>query len=119
MTNFSLIATGLTCGALAAAAEVSLPLSGKVAETMEGGRYTYLNVADGTNRVWVACLHVEARVGETVQVLGGNLMKDFKSPTLNRTFDEIVFASQVQVGTNTVTPPGRGMPADACGRSIR
>lgn len=81
--------------------EPAAPLAGTVAETMEGGRYTYLLVDDGSQKHWVATEHLDVKAGDKVTVNGGNLMPNFSSPTLNRTFDEILFAEDVLVGTNT------------------
>lgn len=108
--NLMLTCATAWCALNAVAADVALPLSGKVAETMEGGRYTYMNVDSGKEKVWVACTHVDTKVGDAVQILEGRMMEDFKSPTLNRTFDQIIFASRVQVGTNAPSG-GAGLPA--------
>jgi len=101
--------------ALAASAQVfradAAPLAGTVTETMEGGRYTYVKVdADGESH-WVASSHFDVAVGDKVTVPGGNPMKNFTSPSLNRTFDSILFAEEVLVDgkaatSDTKLPPG-------------
>ena len=76
--------------------------SGRVASVAAGGRYTYIEVNTGTGSVWVACLAVPAQTGDAVQVQSGYTMEKFHSPTLDRTFDEIIFASAIRVGTNVL-----------------
>jgi hypothetical protein len=102
-------AQGLTAAGQPAG-DLALDVRGTVAETLSGGRYSYINVDTGTGRLWVACYQVDARTGDPVRVSEGRAMANFTSPTLNRTFEAIVFASRVQVGTN---PPAgnRKMPA--------
>lgn len=75
-------------------------ITGTVAETMDSGKYTYLRVQSGTSSLWVASPRIGAVTGDFVRVQGGTPMSDFKSPTLNRTFASILFAQDVQVGTN-------------------
>jgi hypothetical protein len=75
-------------------------ISGTVAETMDGDRYTYALLANGTDRVWVASFRFDAKTGDTVRVVGGIPMANFTSKTLERTFDRILFVSDVWVGTN-------------------
>lgn len=95
------------------------PLTGIVAETMDGGRYTYLRVEDaGGASHWVAASQMPVAVGERVTVGGGTPMVNFTSPTLNRTFERILFSEDVQVGTNrpaaAALPPGHP-PVGAAG----
>ena len=104
----SLIAALVVVGSARAEGPAPL-LSGKVAELLSGGRYSYLLADSGTSKVWVACYQTEAKVGDPVVVRAGNMMDNFHSPTLNRTFDKILFASAIQVGTNP--PSAKSLPA--------
>ena len=85
-------------------------LQGKVAQTLTGGRYSYIEVDAGTGRVWVACYEVAAAAGDAVVVHEGRVMEQFNSPSLNRTFDRIIFASRLQVGTNQL-PAQKALPS--------
>jgi hypothetical protein len=68
------------------------PLAGKVAETMNAGGYTYILLDRGTDKIWVAVPEMKAKVGEHLLFAPGNAMPNFKSETLKRTFDMIVFS---------------------------
>ena len=85
-------------------------VKGTVASALSGGRYSYIEVATGTGSVWVACYEVAAQKGDPVTVQEGRVMEKFTSPSLNRTFDQIVFASRLQVGTNQL-PAQKALPA--------
>jgi len=69
--------------------------SGTVAETMNVGSYIYVRLEeDGT---WVAASAVKVSEGDVVEYTGGALMKGFYSSKLDRTFEDIVFASGFKV----------------------
>jgi hypothetical protein len=69
--------------------------TGTVAETMDAGAYTYVRLED--NNTWVASSSMQVAVGDAVEYRGGNLMKDFYSPKLDRTFADIIFAAGMRV----------------------
>lgn len=66
--------------------------SGTVLETMEGGGYTYMQLDQGGKHVWIAVSQVDVAIGDKVQYAEQMRMSDFTSKTLQRSFDEIVFA---------------------------
>jgi hypothetical protein len=84
--------------------------SGKVAETMDAGGYTYVLVDTGTNKIWAAAPQFQVKNGDQVAVPDAMPMSGFHSPTLNRDFDVIYFAGSIPVnGTNSsaaALPPG-------------
>ncbi len=84
----------------------SLPVTGTVAETMPGGGYTYLRVLNGRDSTWVAAPKSDVSVGSQVSIATGSFMKDFHSPSLNRTFDQILFTDRVVSDAS-----GRGHPS--------
>jgi len=67
-------------------------LSGKVAETMNSGGYTYIKLDMGGKTRWVAIPLTEVKVGQQVKLLPGMEMGNFTSKTLNRTFENIIFS---------------------------
>ena len=71
--------------------------TGKVVETMNAGRYTYVRVENGTNTVWAAAPEFPVKVGDEVMVPKGIPMKDFKSKELDRVFPDIAFVGGVRV----------------------
>ncbi len=68
---------------------------GTVVEVVNTGRYTYVHVDTGDNKVWAAAPSFKVEVGDKVEVPPGAPMKDFHSKTLDRTFDLIYFVSSI------------------------
>lgn len=78
--------------ALSAAAEEADVFSGKVAETMDAGEYTYARVVRGKASTWFAVPHMPLKTGQDVSFRPGLVMKGFQSKTLKRTFPRIIFS---------------------------
>lgn len=70
-------------------------LSGKVSETMDSGGYTYVKLQKNGKSMWVAVPQMKVTVGQEISFAPGMVMTDFKSTSLNRTFDSIVFSTGV------------------------
>lgn len=86
--------------------------SGKVLETMSSGGYTYVHLDTGRAKLWLAGPETKLAVGDAVSYTGGTPMKNFRSKTLKRTFDTILFVEGLQVGdAATASNPHSGMPA--------
>jgi hypothetical protein len=76
-----------------AAAVQDSGLSGKVVETMDSGGYTYAQIETASGkRIWVAAPKMKITEGQDISFVPGATMPNFRSKTLNRTFDEIVFS---------------------------
>jgi|SaaInlStandDraft_2_1057019.scaffolds.fasta_scaffold56179_1 hypothetical protein len=75
--------------------ESSLDVSGVVSEMMNSGGYTYVQINTGSKKVWAAVTQTKVEIGSTVGFREGMLMSNFKSETLDRTFDEIYFVQQL------------------------
>ena len=71
--------------------------SGEVKSVVNGGGYTYLEVIQNGAVVWVAAPVTQAQPGDKVSWGDGMVMTNFTSTSLNRKFDQIVFASAVRV----------------------
>ena len=71
--------------------------SGKVVSTMNAAGYTYVEVEDKGQKTWVAAMETKVAVGDKVEFSDVPPMVNFTSKTLNRTFDKIIFASQLRV----------------------
>ena len=80
---------------LSAGLFASINHTAKVTKTMSSGGYTYMKVQEGNNNYWIAMTQRDAKVGQSVKFSEQGWMKNFKSKTLNRTFDNILFASDV------------------------
>jgi len=70
-----------------------------VQETMSSGGYTYMKVKDGNNIYWVAMTQRNVKPGDTIKFNEQGWMKNFHSKTLNRTFENILFAGEVDTQT--------------------
>jgi len=84
--------------AAAGAAGAAAPtVTGKVVQTMNAGPYTYVEVDDGSKKVWAAAPQFAVAVGDQVVVPAGSPMPNFHSKSLDRTFDVVYFVSGIQV----------------------
>ncbi len=71
--------------------------SGVVKSTTTAGGYTYLEVEQDGQTTWIAAPETSVKVGDTVNWTGGMTMRNFTAKSLDRTFDQIVFAGGVSV----------------------
>lgn len=84
----------------------SQTLTGKVAEAIEGGGYTYIRMTSATGETWVAVPKTTVEVGQELTVAIQMTMNDFESTALGRKFESLAFAT---VGDGTSAPSAHGM----------
>jgi len=72
-------------------------LSGKVVEVIDVANYTYVQFAQGQDKVWLATAKTAVKKGDVVSFADGQAMHNFHSNTLKRTFDEIYFVNAIEV----------------------
>jgi len=84
-------------------------VKGVAKEVINSGGYTYVAVQGEKGETWVALPPLQVKKGDQVEVASGDamVMKDFKSRSLNRTFQEILFATRARVN-GKVEPGGSG-----------
>ncbi|MCX5863597.1 MAG: OB-fold nucleic acid binding domain-containing protein [Deltaproteobacteria bacterium] len=82
-------------------------VSGKVVETMNSGGYTYVLVEKDATKTWVALPQSAITVGSVIACKPGMEMNNFKSTSLNRSFESIVFSE----GLAPVGPVAASAPA--------
>ncbi|MBA4423600.1 MAG: hypothetical protein C0390_10990 [Syntrophus sp. (in: bacteria)] len=70
---------------------------GKVLQVMEAGSYTYLEVEEKGQKLWIAALKTKISKGDIVEFPDSKPMEKFESKTLKRTFDKIIFAESIRV----------------------
>ena len=69
---------------------------GVVMNFENGGGYTYIEVKEKTEKTfWIAVERADVKKGDYIQFQKELVMHNFKSKALNRTFDEIMFASHL------------------------
>jgi plastocyanin len=88
---------GMPAGHAPAAAAGGGANSGLVKSATNAGGYTYIEVQQGNGTVWVAAPETQVKAGDKVSWDGGAVMSNFTAKSLNRTFDQIVFAGGVNV----------------------
>ncbi len=96
-------------------------VKGVAQEVVNSGGYTYLKVKGQGEPVWVALPPVQVKKGDKVEIAPGDamVMRNFKSRSLNRTFQEIIFATRAKVN-GKVEPAGGGFhgSSGAMGRGM-
>jgi hypothetical protein len=84
-------------GAGAGTAEAGRSAGGTVKSVTNAGGYSYIEVDQGGKTVWVAATETALKKGDKVQWQGASEMRNFTARSLNRTFDQIIFAQSVAV----------------------
>ena len=69
--------------------------SGTVIESMNSAGYSYIQVEEKGTRVWLAAPESVVEAGQLIRWNSAAPMKNFNSPSLNRSFDEIYFVSGI------------------------
>lgn len=85
--------------------------SGTVVETMDSGGYTYMKIEDGGATYWTAAPATKVAVGDRVSFIEQMRMSGFTSKTLHRTFEELMFVSEVSGGAASAAAPAPAEPA--------
>jgi hypothetical protein len=74
--------------------------SGTVVESIKVERYTYVQVDTGKEKIWAATPEFQGKVGDTVVVPEGLVMKNFHSNTLQRDFELVHFVGAITGAEN-------------------
>jgi hypothetical protein len=82
-------------------------LTGEVLEVIDVESYTYLRLKTANGETWAAVNKSPVKKGTQVTIYDPAVMKNFKSPALNRTFPEIVFGT-LPVAAPTSAPAAAG-----------
>ena len=78
---------------------------GKVTEKLDVGRYTYVEVDTGSERVWAAGPQVKVQVGDSVYFPSGMAMTDFTSEGLGRKFDLLYMVDSIRLASSGARMP--------------
>jgi len=73
---------------------------GRVLESLEAGEYTYAKMDACGDEAWVAGPKTQIEDGAIVEMPQGMAMADFHSPSLDRTFDHLLFVDWFRVGAD-------------------
>ena len=72
---------------------------GKVVETMNASGYTYVQVEENGQKIWVAVMETKVKNGDIVEFPDSPPMINFQSKSLNRVFDKIIFAPGLRIAS--------------------
>ena len=67
-----------------------------VEEKMDASNYSYLKVKEDGNSYWIAVPQMDINPGEYLIFSKSMEMKNFKSETLNKTFESILFVDDAK-----------------------
>lgn len=100
--------------AATAGAGATRTVTGTVVETMDAANYTYVLLDTGSEKIWAAANTFEVAVGDRLVVPLETPMANFHSPSLNRDFPLIYFASSVsREGDPVAAASPHGAPSSA------
>lgn len=77
-----------------------------VDEVLQTSKYTYLNVTEDGQQVWIAVPKTEAEVGETYYYKGGLKKTNFKSVEHDRVFETVYLVSGISKSPTMAGAPG-------------
>ena len=72
---------------------------GEVMEKMDAGTYTYLKIDEDGSEYWIAVPTMQVDVGEQIFFSKYMKMTNFKSETLDRTFESVLFVDDAMPST--------------------
>jgi len=78
-----------------------------VEEKLDASSYSYLKVNENGNSYWIAVPSMDVKPGEKIYFSKYMEMKDFKSETLGKTFESVLFvddASKGEIGQDIASP---------------
>ncbi len=89
----------LLCGIVFSTVMMSAAIAaeGKVVSSINTKSYTYVEVFQKGQNIWLASPLVKVKSGNLVRFDEGTMMHNFYSKTLNRTFPSVLFVQQVIV----------------------
>lgn len=85
-------------------------VSGSVLETFNSGGYTYVRLDTPDGETWAAVSETTVAEGDQVTITGPMEMQNFNSPSLDRTFDRILFGGLSNSAGSASAPAAGGDP---------
>ncbi len=82
---------------MAAPQAIALSQKGKVISSIDVPTYTYIEVAQGKKKIWLATSTTAVKKGDMIRFDNGMTMTNFYSKSLKRKFPSILFANKVVV----------------------
>ncbi|MEN8134812.1 MAG: hypothetical protein ABFS18_04660 [Thermodesulfobacteriota bacterium] len=78
--------------------EVVTSIRGKVLEIAGAGSggFIFILLDRGEQQIWATVPAVDVKVGEEVTLLNANIFNNFRSKSMNRSFDELIFSTGIE-----------------------
>ncbi|MCU7924317.1 MAG: hypothetical protein KZQ88_16635 [Candidatus Thiodiazotropha sp. (ex Dulcina madagascariensis)] len=73
---------------------------GQVVSVINTQGYTYIELSQDEKITWVAVPEIEVKAGDRVYYNNGPAMQNFKSRTLDRTFESVIFLGRVVINAD-------------------
>jgi hypothetical protein len=83
---------------------------GTVIEATTAGPYTYMQIEEGKEKFWIAATPTKIKKGAKVSFAEQLWMYKFKSKSMNRVFDKILFVATVHEGDGALQAPTKQRP---------
>ncbi len=78
-----------------------------VKSSKDASRYSYLEVEEADSTLWIAVPQITAKEGDTLYFTRGLMMEDFKSDSLEQSFDKILFVEDISKSMSKTKMPGK------------
>ncbi len=103
--------------------EAKSTVEGEVLEAIDVAGYTYLRLGTAGGEIWAAVPRSTVTKGSQARIVDASLMQQFRSDTLDRTFDRIYFGvlaggDGAPSGHGGVTPPASSGSASGSGLEV-
>ena len=72
-------------------------IEGKVISARNISDYAYVELDTGKEKIWIARSRSDVKAGDIIRVTPSQVMKDFESKALDRTFESIIFVATIKV----------------------
>ncbi|MFH7325813.1 hypothetical protein [Desulfurivibrio sp. C05AmB] len=95
----------ILCSFLPASAAEREIKAGKVLMGKHAGKYTFILLEENGEQRWLAANFIDIAPGDLVEYTGGIEMRDFHSPAMDHTFEEILLVTNIRI-TEMVALPG-------------
>ena len=74
-----------------------LTKKGKVLSAIDTKSFTYIELQDGSKKLWIVAPTVTVKSGNTISYADAPLQAKYHSPSLNRDFTDIVFTTRAVI----------------------
>lgn len=77
--------------------EIAVTKKGKVLSSIDTKSFTYIEIQDGSKKLWIVAPTVAVKAGNTISYADAPLQAKYQSPSLNREFTNLIFSTRVAI----------------------